>query len=118
MTISIITVVYNNAAFIEQCIKSVLSQTYQHIEYIIVDGGSTDGTRQIIEKHRQQISKYISESDGGMYYALNKGINLANGEVIGIITGLINPSGQDVFIGIGFAVPIAAAGRAVGSPLY
>ncbi len=83
--VSIITVVYNNAAFIEQCIQSVLSQTYQHIEYIVVDGGSTDGTCQIIEKYKHQISKYISESDGGMYYALNKGINLANGEVIGIL---------------------------------
>jgi glycosyltransferase len=85
MTISIITVVYNNASSIEQCIQSVLSQTYPGIEYIVVDGGSADGTCNIIERYRERITSYVSEPDGGMYDALNKGIAMANGDVVGIL---------------------------------
>jgi glycosyltransferase involved in cell wall biosynthesis len=64
---------------------SVIEQSYQNIEYIIVDGGSTDGTLKIIEKHKTKISKFISEKDNGLYDALNKGIDLATGEVIGFL---------------------------------
>lgn len=83
--VSIITVVYNGVNTIEQTIKSVLGQTYKNIEYIIIDGKSTDGTQQIIEKYIDDISYYISEKDDGLYYAMNKGLKKATGEIIGII---------------------------------
>lgn len=83
--VSIITVVYNGVNTIEQTIKSVFGQTYKNIEYIVIDGGSTDGTQQIIEKHLDKISYYVSEEDEGLYYAMNKGIKKATGEIVGII---------------------------------
>lgn len=83
--VSIITVVYNGAGTIEQTIKSVLGQTYKNIEYIIIDGASTDGTQQIVEKYVDKIAYYVSEKDEGLYYAMNKGIGKATGEIIGII---------------------------------
>lgn len=69
----------------EEAINSVLSQTYKDIEYIIVDGNSTDGTKEVINKYRDKISKFISEPDDGPYEAINKGIKLATGEVIGLL---------------------------------
>ncbi len=83
--ISIITVTYNSAQTLEHTIKSVLSQNYPDLEYIIVDGKSTDNTLHLIEKYRDKISKFISEKDDGLYHAINKGINLATGDIIGII---------------------------------
>lgn len=83
--VSIITVVYNGEKYLEQTIKSVINQTYKNIEYIIIDGGSTDGTLDIIKKYEQYISYWVSESDEGLYDAMNKGIRLAKGELIGII---------------------------------
>lgn len=83
--ISIITVVYNGEKFIEQTIKSVLQQTYKNVEYIIIDGGSTDNTVNIVKKYDEYISYWKSESDSGIYDAMNKGITLCNGEIIGII---------------------------------
>lgn len=85
MKISIITVAFNNRVFLEDCIRSVLSQTYNDIEYIIVDGGSTDGTLDIIRKYEDKISAWISEPDGGIYDAMNKGIGMATGDVIGFL---------------------------------
>ncbi len=85
MKLSIITVVLNNRAVIKGCIESVLNQTYRAIEYIIVDGGSTDGTSQVIEEYHGGISKWISEPDLGIYDAMNKGIRMASGDVIGIL---------------------------------
>ena len=85
MKVSIITIVYNNANYIESCIKSVLSQTYPHIEHIIIDGGSNDGTQKIIEPYISALGYYISEKDTGLYNALNKGIKLATGDIIGIL---------------------------------
>jgi len=82
--VSIITVVYNRSKYLEQAILSVLSQTYKNIEYIIIDGGSTDGTLDVVKRYNYHVSFWMSEKDDGMYYALNKGITLANGEVIGI----------------------------------
>ena len=83
--VSIITVVYNASNTIEQTIKSVLNQTYPNIEYIIIDGGSTDGTVEIIRRYLDKIDIFISEKDDGLYDAMNKGIKLASGEIIGIL---------------------------------
>jgi len=85
MKISIITIVYNNAQCIESCIESVLSQTYENIEHIIIDGGSNDGTQDIIKPYLPQLGYYLSEKDKGLYNALNKGIKAATGDVIGIL---------------------------------
>jgi len=85
MKISIITIVYNNAEYIEQCIQSVVNQDFGNTEYIVIDGGSTDGTQEIIEKYRDKISFYISEKDSGLYNALNKGIRRATGDIVGIL---------------------------------
>jgi glycosyltransferase involved in cell wall biosynthesis len=83
--VSVITVVLNGEKYLEQTIKSVLSQTYNNIEYIIIDGQSTDKTLDIIKKHESNIDYWLSEKDGGIYDAMNKGINLAKGEIIGIL---------------------------------
>jgi len=82
--ISVITVVYNNVSIIQETIESVLQfiGSRTDIEYIIIDGGSTDGTTDIIKKYEQQISTWISEKDNGIYDAMNKGVLLANGEWI------------------------------------
>jgi glycosyltransferase involved in cell wall biosynthesis len=80
--ISIITVVYNGQATLEQTILSVLNQTYKNIEYIIIDGASTDGTVDIIKKYEQHLACWISEPDRGIYDAMNKGIDKAAGEWI------------------------------------
>ena len=85
MKVSIITAVYNNKEFIEDCIRSVLNQTYKDIEHIIIDGGSTDGTLEVIKKYDNKISKIVSEPDNGIYDAMNKGIKLATGDLIGIL---------------------------------
>lgn len=85
MKISIITVSYNSAETIEDTIKSVLAQDYSELEYIIVDGGSKDNTLEIVDKYKEKIAKVISESDKGIYDAMNKGIRMATGEVVGII---------------------------------
>ncbi len=83
--ISIITVVYNGEKYFEQTILSVINQTYKNIEYIIIDGGSTDGSIDIIKKYKDNISYWISEPDKGLYDAMNKGIKIAKGELIGMI---------------------------------
>ena len=85
MKVSIITAVYNNRKNVEDCLRSVLGQTYPHIEYLVIDGGSTDGTLRVMETYRSKIDRWVSERDGGIYYALNKGLNLATGEVVGIL---------------------------------
>jgi len=83
--VSIITIVLNGEKNIEKTIKSVLDQTYDNIEYFIIDGGSTDGTLDMIRKHEDKISCWISESDNGISDAFNKGIAAATGEIVGII---------------------------------
>jgi glycosyltransferase involved in cell wall biosynthesis len=83
--ISIITVSYNSANTIKETIDSVLSQEYPDIEYIIIDGLSTDGTQEIVKSYGSKISKFVSEKDSGLYDAMNKGISLATGDVIGIL---------------------------------
>jgi glycosyltransferase len=85
MKVSIITSVYNNRDSIAQAIESVLNQTYSDIEYIVIDGASTDGTVDIIKSYEDSISIFISEPDNGIYDGLNKGIHLATGDIIGFL---------------------------------
>ena len=83
--VSIVTVVYNGEAFLERTIKSVLAQNWPNIEYVIVDGGSTDGTLKIIKKYEDRIAYWNSAKDKGIYDAMNKGISLCTGEWVGLI---------------------------------
>lgn len=83
--VSIITVVLNAAKTIEETIQSVLTQTYPNIEYIVIDGGSNDGTLEIIRRHEKDIDYWCSEKDSGIYDAMNKGIALAQGEYVGML---------------------------------
>ena len=90
--LSVITVVYNDVHHMERTMHSVFNQTYPNIEYLIIDGGSTDGTVGIIKKHENQITKYISEKDKGIYDAMNKGLALASGDYV-----LFMNSGDEIY---------------------
>ena len=83
--ITIITVVKNNEKYLEENIKSLINQTYQNYEHIIVDGLSSDKTMDIIKRYKNKIHKIISEKDNGLYDAINKGIQNASGDIIGIL---------------------------------
>lgn len=83
--VSIITVVLNGELFIEQTINSVLQQNYSNIEYIIIDGGSSDNTLNIIKQYETKIDYWQSAKDNGLYFAMNKGISMAKGNIIGIL---------------------------------
>ncbi len=83
--VTIITVTYNSAAYLQDCINSVRSQNYPNIEYIIVDGKSSDGTMGIVRKNNEAVDYWISETDKGMYDAINKGMAVATGDIIGIL---------------------------------
>lgn len=93
--IALVTPVYNSAKYIEQTIASVLGQRYPNLDYFIIDGGSTDGTVDIIRKYESQISGWISEPDRGMYDAINKGFARTSGEIMGWIsaTDKLQPGG-------------------------
>ncbi|MFL0298751.1 glycosyltransferase family 2 protein [Aquirufa novilacunae] len=83
--ISIITVCFNSVKTIEETIRSVISQTYSNFEYILIDGGSTDGTLEVISNYKNHISKLVVEEDHGIYDAINKGIILSTGDIVGIL---------------------------------
>lgn len=85
MKISIITIAWNSATTIEATIQSVLAQKYPEVEYIIIDGASTDGTIDIVNRYRDRIATVVSEKDKGIYDAMNKGVERATGDVIGIL---------------------------------
>ena len=91
-TLSVITVVYNNVQHIERTLQSVLNQTYPNIEYIVIDGASTDGTLEVIERYKSQITKLISEPDAGIYDAMNKAFTLATGDYV-----LFMNSGDEIY---------------------
>lgn len=85
MKVTIITATYNSEKYLEGCIQSILNQSYKNIEHIIIDGKSTDGTLSIIKKYESVISKWISEKDRGLYDALNTGMSMATGDIVGIL---------------------------------
>lgn len=90
--LSVITIVYNNVRDIERTLLSVLHQTYQNIEYIVIDGASTDGTVDIINLHADKLAKFISAQDQGIYDAMNKGLALATGDYV-----LFMNSGDEIY---------------------
>lgn len=81
-TVTIVTPSWNSVEFIERTIRSIVSQTYKNIEFIVVDGGSTDGTLDVLKRHTDEISWWVSEKDNGMYHAINKGLARASGEIV------------------------------------
>jgi len=85
MKVTIITVTFNSEKFLEDCINSVINQQYANIEHIVIDGASTDGTLAIIEKYQDHITHWVSEKDDGMYDAINKGMRMATGDIIGTL---------------------------------
>ena len=85
VSLSIITATYNCASTIDDCLSSIAEQTYRSIEHVVIDGASTDGTREILERQRASMSHFVSEPDGGIYPALNKGLLLASGDVVGFL---------------------------------
>jgi glycosyltransferase involved in cell wall biosynthesis len=85
LRVSIVTISFNQAEFLERAIRSVIEQDYPDVEYIVVDPGSTDGSREIIEKYRSRISKVILDPDTGPANGLNKGFAAATGEIFGYI---------------------------------
>ncbi|MET1053722.1 MAG: glycosyltransferase family 2 protein [Pedobacter sp.] len=90
--LSVITIVYNNAKDIERTMLSVLNQSYPNIEYIIIDGASTDGTKDIIYRYKDKLAQFISEKDKGIYDAMNKGLSLATGDYL-----LFMNSGDEIY---------------------
>ena len=88
--ISVITVVLNNQKYLTKSINSVLKQSYKNFELIIIDGGSTDGTLEILRKNNNKIDFWISEKDKGLYDAMNKGIRLSRGSIISILNSDIS----------------------------
>lgn len=91
-SLSIITVVYNNVRDIERTIRSVIGQTYPHIEYLVLDGGSTDGTAEVIKRYDAHIARWVSEPDKGIYDAMNKGLAMATGDYV-----LFMNSGDEIY---------------------
>lgn len=102
--LSVITIVYNNLKDIERTMLSVLNQTYSNIEYIIIDGASTDGTKEIIENYRSRVAHFISEQDKGIYDAMNKGLAMASGDYV-----LFMNSGDEIYAPETVAEVFAAA---------
>src|SRR5690606_19468930 len=91
-TLSVITVVYNNVRDIERTLKSVIGQTYPHIEYLVIDGNSTDGTVAVIKQYAERIAYWVSEPDNGIYDAMNKGLQRATGDYV-----LFMNSGDEIY---------------------
>lgn len=116
--ISLVTPVFNSARYLGAALHSVLSQEYPNLEYIVVDGGSTDGTVEIIRRHESQLHTWISEPDHGMYDAINKGFALSSGEVMGWIsaTDLLHAGSLFVVGGVFRSFPQVEwiTGRATG----
>ena len=113
MKISIVTIVRNNAAQIAETMDSVLGQGYPELEYIVIDGASTDGTREIVESYRDRLAVFVSEPDKGIYDAMNKGIARATGDVIGLLN-----SGDRYLPGALALVERSFRGRDLGGSIF
>lgn len=85
MKISIVTVTYNCVSVLEQCLDSVVAQSYKNVEHAVIDGASTDGTLDVLQAHFRQLAVLVSEPDNGIYEALNKGFSLSTGDIVGIL---------------------------------
>lgn len=96
MKVTIITVTYNSATYLQDCMDSVVGQTYSNIEHILIDASSTDGTLDIIKRYENHVAKWVSEKDRGMYDAINKGMEMATGDIIGILNSDDVLAGKDV----------------------
>jgi len=105
MLISVVTVARNNAATIEQTIRSVAAQEHPEVDHVVVDGASTDGTVGVVESHRETVTTFVTEPDGGIYDGMNKGIGLAKGEVIGTLNA------DDFYAGPGVLASVARVFR-------
>ena len=105
MKVSIITIVLNDAEYIEDCILSVINQSYKDVEYIIIDGNSTDDTVRIIKRYNSKIETLLSEPDRGIYDAMNKGLAMASGEIIGFLNA------DDLYSDVDVMETVAAAMR-------
>ena len=111
--ISVITVCYQAAESLQKTILSVRQQYYQPLEFIVVDGGSTDGTRDIIARHQDIITRWVSEPDGGIYDAMNKGVSMATGEWVIFMNAGDTFAANNVLLRIFKPTPAPPEGRGV-----
>lgn len=118
MKVSVITVSFQSVATIESCIQSVIGQNYPDIEYIIIDGASTDGTLDVIERYRDKIAKVVSEPDEGIYFAMNKGVELASGDLIGMLNSDDLYAGNQVISEVVKAILDSGADSCYGDLVY
>lgn len=118
MKISVITIVYNARDTIKKCIESVISQNYSNIEYIVIDGGSVDGSLQIIDQYKSHIKVLVSEPDQGIYDAMNKGIRLSTGEIVGMLNADDFFVDQEVISAVAQAFSNSDAGIVYGNLDY
>jgi glycosyltransferase involved in cell wall biosynthesis len=118
LKISLITPCYNAEAYIGRCIQSVIAQNYPGLEYIIIDGGSTDDTLNIIDQYKKHITRIVSEPDKGVYDAMNKGIKMASGDVVGVLNADDFFAEAEVLTTIGNAFPVQNADIVFGDLDY
>lgn len=118
MKITIITVVYNAQQYLQYCIESVIEQDYKNIEYILIDGNSTDDSFEIAKQYKEHINILISEPDKGMYDALNKGIAMATGEIVGILNADDMLAAKDVISAVANLFKISNADGVYGDLNY
>jgi len=116
--VSIVTIVWNNRAFIADAIESVLAQTYPNIEYIVKDGGSTDGTLKVIERYRGRIAKVLTGKDKGLYDAMNTGMQAASGDIIMHLNADDLYAGTDAVASLVQAMQESGADAAWGDIVY
>ena len=114
MKVSIITPTYNSQKYLEDCIQSVIKQGYKNIEHIIIDGKSQDDTISIIKKYERHIAQWVSETDRGMYDAINRGIKMATGDIIGILNSDDMLNSEDVITEIVNAFETKKVGAVYG----
>lgn len=118
MKITLITVTLNSEKYLEDCIRSVQAQTHTDIEHIIIDGLSTDGTLGIIEKYQGQIAKWVSEKDYSMYDAINKGMAMATGDIIGTLNSDDVLASPDVLAAIAHTFETQQVNAVYGDLVY